>query len=437
MSEIVLHVYDLSQGMARQFSPMLLGKSIDLIPHTGIVCFGTEYYFGGGIAADQPHHTPYGAPIDIVFLGATTKTRDDLLTFLASISSQFTASTYNLLEHNCNNFSDTVAKFLLGEHVSIPHYILDLPREAMDSPMGPMLRPMLENMGAQIRDQSLGHEVAFNSAASGSAAFAARTPAAAPTAIAAAVREPVVLARANKSAILGKLREFDPAFDAANGGVAALLESEARLPISNAFPALDLLRVTAAQSSENCAAAAVAAPRLLDKYVLCSAASRPECMMALRVAVNSYAFESGAVTISKANDFNAVNTVVEAAAQSMSHENAVVAKTGAALALNIAGASRRHKDKVPALSEAHVVRLVFAAVERAGADETLRSPEIGYWLLATIAVLVNGDADARELARTLDLNLTRYIDPDGGADERTRQVAMELDNILTSSESRN
>ena len=33
-------VYDLSMGMARAMSPMLLGRTIDLIPHTGVVCEG-------------------------------------------------------------------------------------------------------------------------------------------------------------------------------------------------------------------------------------------------------------------------------------------------------------------------------------------------------------------------------------------------------------
>jgi PPPDE putative peptidase domain/PUL domain len=430
MAEITLHVYDLSQGMARQFSPMLLGKTIDLIPHTGIVAFGAEYYFGGGIASDPPRCTPYGSPIDVVKLGLTTKSLDDFRAFLTTISPQFTVATYNLLDHNCNNFSDTCAKFLLGDHVSIPHYILDLPREAMDSPMGPMLRPMLEQMGAQIRDQSVGHEVALGTSASGSTSQPSISAGAAPTAVTAAVLEPCVLARANKAAILAKLSEFDSGFDSNNSSVQQLLDSEGRLPAGKAFPALDMLRVAAAESSEHCAEVATAAPRLLAKYVLESEASRPERMMALRIAVNSYAFESGAVALSCGSSQDSITTVVEAAAESMAHENHVIVKTAAALALNIAGAPRRHRGRVPPLLESHIVRLAFAAVERAGADDAERTPETDFSLLATIAVLVNGDADARELVRTLDLNLTRFIDPEAHADERTRNIAIELDTML-------
>ena len=39
-------VYDLSGGMARQLSASLLGMHIDCLPHTGIIVFGQEYFFG-------------------------------------------------------------------------------------------------------------------------------------------------------------------------------------------------------------------------------------------------------------------------------------------------------------------------------------------------------------------------------------------------------
>jgi desumoylating isopeptidase 1 len=35
--------------MAKVFSPMFLGKEIQGIWHTGIIVYGIEYYFGGGI----------------------------------------------------------------------------------------------------------------------------------------------------------------------------------------------------------------------------------------------------------------------------------------------------------------------------------------------------------------------------------------------------
>ncbi|RZC87334.1 hypothetical protein C5167_041386 [Papaver somniferum] len=137
--KVTLNVYDLSQGLARQLSTTFLGRAIEgiwqvfaiqnlllhcidcgtgvlhiegeylcirsnNIPllngkwHTGIVVFGSEYYFGGG---DR---------------------------------SSYTAETYNLLRHNCNNFSNEVALFLVG--TNIPDYILELPNDVLSSPMG-------------------------------------------------------------------------------------------------------------------------------------------------------------------------------------------------------------------------------------------------------------------------------------------------------------
>ena len=54
--EVQLAVYDLSHGMARQLSAQFLGPqyAIDIIPHTALVVFGREYYFGGGIQHEDP-----------------------------------------------------------------------------------------------------------------------------------------------------------------------------------------------------------------------------------------------------------------------------------------------------------------------------------------------------------------------------------------------
>ena len=51
-SMVVLHVYDLSRGMARAMSQPLLGFAVDIIPHTGLVVYGREYFFSGGIVSE-------------------------------------------------------------------------------------------------------------------------------------------------------------------------------------------------------------------------------------------------------------------------------------------------------------------------------------------------------------------------------------------------
>lgn len=116
---VQLLVYDLSRGMATAMSQSILGQQIEGIWHTGIQVFNTEYFFGGGIQA-QPqgmfamqHQMPAVRTLDF---GVTSRTKAELQTFLMSIQNRFNATTYDLLQNNCNNFSDTVSQFLVGNH---------------------------------------------------------------------------------------------------------------------------------------------------------------------------------------------------------------------------------------------------------------------------------------------------------------------------------
>lgn len=146
---VTLNVYDLSQGLARQLSTTFLGKAIEAIWHTGIVVYGNEYYFGGGIQRAPAGSTQYGTPMRIVELGTTHVPQDLFESYLEEIRPRYTAETYSLLTHNCNNFSNEVAQFLVG--VSIPDYILQLPSEVMSSPMGAMILPMIQQLEATMR----------------------------------------------------------------------------------------------------------------------------------------------------------------------------------------------------------------------------------------------------------------------------------------------
>lgn len=46
--------------MASQFSRQLCGRHIEGVWHTGVVVYGKEYYFGGGVSYDAPGYTPFG-----------------------------------------------------------------------------------------------------------------------------------------------------------------------------------------------------------------------------------------------------------------------------------------------------------------------------------------------------------------------------------------
>ncbi|KAL0284248.1 UNVERIFIED_CONTAM: Desumoylating isopeptidase 1 [Sesamum angustifolium] len=147
--KVSLNVYDLSQGLARQLSTTFLGKAIEGIWHTGIVVYGNEYYFGGGIQSAPVGTTPYGTPIRVVDLGVTHVPKDVFEMYLQEIGPRFTAETYSLLTHNCNNFSNEVAQFLVG--ASIPEYILNLPNEVLSSPMGALMLPMIQQLESTLR----------------------------------------------------------------------------------------------------------------------------------------------------------------------------------------------------------------------------------------------------------------------------------------------
>lgn len=152
---VVLYVYDLSRGMAAALSPSLLGQRIDGIWHTGLVVFGHEYYYGGGVQYALPAQTMAGVPQYRLLLGRTARTQAQFHAFLRSIEHRFRPESYSLLKHNCNNFSDEAASFLLprDDGRGIPKWITGLPEEALSTPLGAMLRPMVEGMEASMRAQ--------------------------------------------------------------------------------------------------------------------------------------------------------------------------------------------------------------------------------------------------------------------------------------------
>lgn len=109
-------------------------------------------------------------PVQIIPLGSTSLTLAQFESFLRDINPRFTTATYDLLQNNCNNFSNEVVTFLVG--TGIPQFILDLPNEALSTPLGyvfgvfcsqlvllfliyilpcrAMLRPMIENVQREM-----------------------------------------------------------------------------------------------------------------------------------------------------------------------------------------------------------------------------------------------------------------------------------------------
>ena len=150
-AEVVLHLYDLSHGLAAQLSLQLIGRHIEAIYHTGVVVHGSEFYFGGGIQRSQPGFSQYGVPMRRLSLGRTQLKEDALRDYLAALSAaQFGPDKYHILENNCNHFSEALCAFLLGREGCVPQEVLDLPRIVMQSPLAAAIAPMLQPMSAAL-----------------------------------------------------------------------------------------------------------------------------------------------------------------------------------------------------------------------------------------------------------------------------------------------
>jgi hypothetical protein len=108
--EVKLHVYDLSVGLASALSPLLLGKQVGGIWHTGVVVYGQEYYFGHGINIAPAGQTPFQEPQQVLKLGRTHVPEELVEEVLLDLSATFTPESYSLLHHNCNNFSNSMYK---------------------------------------------------------------------------------------------------------------------------------------------------------------------------------------------------------------------------------------------------------------------------------------------------------------------------------------
>ncbi|KAI0833070.1 P-loop containing nucleoside triphosphate hydrolase protein [Hypoxylon sp. FL0890] len=152
--DVHLLVYDLSNGLAKQLSLGLLGFQLDAIYHTSIELQGKEYVYDSGINVIQPGSSHLGPPLERIYLGQTQLPMEVILEYLDSLREVYTPQAYDLFRHNCNNFSNDFAMFLLGK--GIPSHIANMPQAVLDSPFGRMLQPQLAQMVEQRKAQQGG-----------------------------------------------------------------------------------------------------------------------------------------------------------------------------------------------------------------------------------------------------------------------------------------
>mmetsp|Transcript_98818 Transcript_98818/g.258138 ORF Transcript_98818/g.258138 Transcript_98818/m.258138 type:complete len:600 (+) Transcript_98818:67-1866(+) len=156
MPQVQAYVYDITGGMAKMISMSLVGKQIDVVPHTGIVVFGKEYFFGSGPCIGVPGQSVPAQVAQVLDLGETSKTPDELEAYINSVLAlEHTSENYSLMTHNCNHYAMDVAKFLLNGK-GIPEWIVNIAQDALSTPQGAGLRTMIEQADTMMRSQSGG-----------------------------------------------------------------------------------------------------------------------------------------------------------------------------------------------------------------------------------------------------------------------------------------
>lgn len=126
-TDVYLRVYDMSNGMAKTFSKQLLGIELDGVWHTSIEIFGREYFFHSTLRSEMIGVVSFGQLVDRIHLGQTDCSKLSFEEFFNSCYSAWNERTYDLLENNCNNFTNWLANFLVNK--DIPEYILSLPQK--------------------------------------------------------------------------------------------------------------------------------------------------------------------------------------------------------------------------------------------------------------------------------------------------------------------
>eukprot|EP00931_Biecheleriopsis_adriatica_P045753 TRINITY_DN2620_c0_g1_i1.p1 TRINITY_DN2620_c0_g1~~TRINITY_DN2620_c0_g1_i1.p1 ORF type:complete len:657 (+),score=110.98 TRINITY_DN2620_c0_g1_i1:43-1971(+) len=142
--EVRLHMYDLSRGAGSQVK-WLLGDDMQRIWHTGVVAFDKEYFFSSDTIFDLPGKTSFGEPTEVITLGYTFWSQDELHDFIVSdLKPLFHRDTYDVICNNCNHFSDRLSLYLAGKH--LPEEILLQSKKLMDLVSVRTARPILNWM---------------------------------------------------------------------------------------------------------------------------------------------------------------------------------------------------------------------------------------------------------------------------------------------------
>ncbi|KIN01791.1 hypothetical protein OIDMADRAFT_122192 [Oidiodendron maius Zn] len=118
-TEIIINVYDLLPP--GKIASILWTVGVSLL-HSGVVINGREYAYGGhdqrdvtGVYWTKPRTEPPGGTFKCEILhGFTVRPQDDIDTILKEASEAFLGTSYNLLNKNCNHFTQYLCEKLTG-----------------------------------------------------------------------------------------------------------------------------------------------------------------------------------------------------------------------------------------------------------------------------------------------------------------------------------
>jgi len=142
---VYLRIYDLSNGFVKAWSPLILMKRVEGMWHTGVLVFGYEYFYGGGIVKLKPDEVEdqYDMiPVKVQNFGKTLKSCHEFETHLLGIKSKFHSDFYDLTTWNCNHFSDYILKYLVGR--GAPTDIVDMPSQIESTLIGKLVITMIK-----------------------------------------------------------------------------------------------------------------------------------------------------------------------------------------------------------------------------------------------------------------------------------------------------
>eukprot|EP00468_Gymnochlora_sp_CCMP2014_P011568 CAMPEP_0167752518 /NCGR_PEP_ID=MMETSP0110_2-20121227/7185_1 /TAXON_ID=629695 /ORGANISM="Gymnochlora sp., Strain CCMP2014" /LENGTH=235 /DNA_ID=CAMNT_0007638147 /DNA_START=165 /DNA_END=872 /DNA_ORIENTATION=- len=133
-SRVVLRIYNIDKYGLSRLGSKALNKEVNAIWHVAIGAFGSEIWFDHQINEESLDgiEVRFGyQPVEVIDLGETDKTIEELREYLVELKQKYNVETYDCFYHNCHNFADEIARWLTGS--SIPQWCLDHGGDALSN----------------------------------------------------------------------------------------------------------------------------------------------------------------------------------------------------------------------------------------------------------------------------------------------------------------